>query len=273
MDNIELQQDLERYASQLTERVAQALEPLERSPRAAISDAALKHDLLCASAAIDIATGPYPEVNLLDMIVFVRLSREVVEEYWVPSVYGDAGGGLQDAYRQSEDELWSVADKIMDEPKKRDLVDLIDQWRAANPEQVRVEGLRLGDFAGTAGEAARARAARATGLLKSVRSATQAADQALLLAERGKFLVCRLPFLMRLQVRLAAREIVSDAVSRLEAVVAKVPGAELVGRVVRSLRSSNGAPMFRRGEASRDRSSEAVSDEDRKTSPPSDGRG
>jgi hypothetical protein len=242
MDNIELQQDVERYASQLTERVAQALERLERSPSAAISDAALKHDLLCASAAVDIATGPYPEVNLLDMIVFVRLSREVVEEYWVPSVYGAAGADLQDAYRQSEEELWSVADKVMDEPRKRDLVDLIDQWRVANPAQVRVEGLRLGDFAGTASEAARARAARATGLLSSVRSATQAADQALLLAERGRFLVHRMPFLMRLQVRLAAREIVSDTVSRLRAVAASVggnfPGASLVRRVAGSLRSA-----------------------------------
>jgi hypothetical protein len=95
MDDIELQQDVERYASQLTERVTQALEPLERSPNTAISDSALKHNLLCASAAVDIASGPFPDVNLLDMLVFVRLSREVVEEYWVPGVYGTGGEDLQ----------------------------------------------------------------------------------------------------------------------------------------------------------------------------------
>jgi hypothetical protein len=232
MDDIELQQDVERYASQLTERVTQALEPLERSPDAAISDTALRQNLLSASAAVDIATGPFPEVNLLDMLVFVRLSRGVVEEYWVPEVYGAAGEDLEDAYRKSEEELWSLADKILDEPRKRELMDLIDQWKIANPGQVRVEGVRLGDFSVAAGEAARARAARAKGLLSSVRSATQAADQALLLAERARFLVYRTPFLVRLQVRLAAREIVSDTVSQLRTFVASVartvPGAPFV---------------------------------------------
>jgi hypothetical protein len=232
MDDIELQQDVERHASQLTERVTQALEPLELSSDAAISDTALRHNLLCASAAVDIATGPFPNVNLLDMIVFVRLSREVVEEYWVPKVYGTGGEGLQEAYRKSEEELWSIADKVMDEPRKRDLMDLIDQWRIANPGQLRVEGIRLGDFSAAAGEAARARAARAKGLLSSVRSATQAADQAFLLAERARFLVHRMPFLVRLQVRLAAREIVSDTVSQLRTTFASVakniPGAPFV---------------------------------------------
>jgi hypothetical protein len=232
MDDIELQQDMERYASQLTERVTQALEALERSSNAAISDAALKHNLLSASAAVDIATGPFADVNLLDMLVFVRLSREVVEEYWVPEVYGTGGEDLQHAYRKSEEDLWTIADKVMDEERKRDLMDLIDQWRAANPEQVRVEGLRLGDFAAAAGEAARARAAKAKGLLSSVRSATQAADQALLLAERARFLVHRMPFLIRLQARIAAREIVSDTVSQLRAVVGNLPGAPLVRRLV-----------------------------------------
>src|SRR5262249_7246549 len=171
-------------------------------------------------------------VNLLDMLVFVRLSREVVEEYWVPEVYGTGGEELQHAYRKSEEELWTIADKVMDEPKKRDLMELIDQWRSANPGQNRVEGLRLGDFAAAAGEAARARAARAKGLLSSVRSATQAADQALLLAERARFLVHRMPFLIRLQTRLAAREILSDTVSHLRTVVASaVPGAPLVRKL------------------------------------------
>jgi hypothetical protein len=232
MDDIELQQDVERYASQLTERVTQALEALEKSPNTAISDAALKQNLRCASAAVDIATGPFPDVNLLDMLVFVRLSREVVEEYWVPEVYGTEGDVVQRAYRQSEEELWTIADKVMDEPRKRDLMDLIDQWRVANPGQVRVEGLRLGDFSGAAGEAARARAARAKGVLSSVRSAVHAADRALLLAERARFLVYRTPFLMRLQVRLAAREIVSDTVAQLRMLGANVamdvPGVPFV---------------------------------------------
>jgi hypothetical protein len=246
MDDIELQQDVERYASQLTERVTQALEPLERSPDLAISDTALKQALLYASAAVDIATGPFPEVNLLDMLVFVRLSREVVEEYWVPEVYGTRGEDLRDAYRKSEEDLWSIADKVMDEARKRDLMELIDQWRSANPEQTRVEGLRLGDFAVAAGEAARARSAKAKGLLSSVRSATQAADKALVLAERARFFVHRMPFLVRLQARVAAREIVSDAICHLRTAIASfaghVPGAPFIRRLRARRQHSATAP-------------------------------
>jgi hypothetical protein len=232
MEATELQQDVQRFASQFTERITQAMDPLERSASAAISDAALTRNLLYASSAVDIATGPFPEVNLLDMIVFVRLSREVVEEYWVPEVFGPAGRGVESAFRKSEEELWKVADKVMEKERQRDLKELIDQWRAENPDQLRVEGVRLGDFAVTAEKAAESHSAQASGLVSSVKSATRAADHALLFAERSMFLVHRMPFLVRRQTRLAAREIASDACARARARVAAilrcVPGVALM---------------------------------------------
>jgi hypothetical protein len=215
MRDVELQQDLQRYAAQFAETVTQAMEELERSPDQRISDEALRRNLAYASAAIDIATGPFPEVNLLDMIVFVRLSRSAADRYWVPEVYGEAGTRLVDAFQRVEQELWRIADKVLDGDRKNDVLSLADDWLADNPGQVRVEGVRLTDFSVLAGEAARGRADRARGLLSSVRSATQSADQALLLAEQAMFLAHRIPFLVRLHARVAAREIVSDAVDRL----------------------------------------------------------
>ena len=66
-----------------------------------------------------------------------------------------------------------------------------------------------------AGSAAAERAIQAKGLLSSVSMASRAANQALLLTERGLFLVHRLPFLWRLQARLAARDMVADLVAQL----------------------------------------------------------
>jgi hypothetical protein len=216
MRDVELQQDLQRYAAQFTETVTQAMEELERSPDRRISDEALRRNVAYASAAIDIATGPFPEVNLLDMIVFVHLSRSAADRYWVPDVYGaEAGTRLVDAFQRVEQELWRIADKALDGERKNDVLSLADDWLTDNPGQVRVEGIRLTDFSALAGEAARARAERARGLLSSVRSATQSADQALLLAEQAMFLAHRIPFLVRMHARIAAREIVSDAVDRL----------------------------------------------------------
>jgi hypothetical protein len=216
MENVKLQQDLQRYAAHFTETVTQALQELERSPTREVSDAALDRNLLYASSAIDIATGPFPEVNLLDMLVFVRLSRSVANRHWVPLVYGAEGGrALAEAFEAAERDLWQLAATVLDATKRAQVTSLTDDWLASWPNQVRVEGIRLTDFSVVAGEAARDRAERARGLLASVKSATQSADQALLLAERAMFLTHRLPFLLRLQARLAAREILSDAVDRL----------------------------------------------------------
>ena len=48
-----------------------------------------------------------------------------------------------------------------------------------------------------------------------MRSASRAANQALLLSERGLFLFHRLPFLWRLQARLGVREVLGDSFLQL----------------------------------------------------------
>jgi hypothetical protein len=227
MHQAELQQDIERFTAQFLERVTQATEALEASTRSAVSTSALRKNVLYASSAIDIVSGSLPEVDLLDMLVFVRLSRLVLEEHWIPQLYGDDGRDLVDVFRTSESELWQIADKAMGESQKSDLMTLIDGWRAENPNQVRVEGIRLLDFSKRVGDAATERDKQAHGLLSSVKSATQRADDALLFGERAMFLLHRMPFLLRLQARLMCREIVADVVTPL---LRRRPGAVAVLR-------------------------------------------
>jgi hypothetical protein len=47
-----------------------------------VSDTALRETLIYVSSAIEIATGPLPSVNLVDMLVFLRLCRVAVERHW-----------------------------------------------------------------------------------------------------------------------------------------------------------------------------------------------
>jgi hypothetical protein len=215
MHQAELQQDIERFTALFIERIAQAMEELEESDRPLVRTPALRKHILYASSALDIVSGSLPEVDLLDMLVFVRLSRVVLEEHWIPELYGDEGRDLVEAFQRSESELWQIADKLMNESQKRDLMALIDDWRAENPKQVRVEGIRLLDFSQRAGKVATERDKQTQGLLSSVKLATRTADQALLLGERAMFLIHRLPSVMRLQARLACREIVADVVTPL----------------------------------------------------------
>lgn len=211
----ELQQSLQRVAGQFIDSMTQALGELGRAAPSRESDAALRANALYASSALDIATGPLPEVNLLDMLVFVRLSREVFETHWMPELYGERGRAALDVFRTAEDDLWRIASRVLSPEQRATLEELIEDWRRDNPDQFRVEGVRLLDFAQRAGRVETDRAKAASGILSSVKSATQVADQALLIAERGMFLAHRMPFLLRIHARIVSRDIVSDAVAKL----------------------------------------------------------
>jgi hypothetical protein len=211
----ELQQELQRFTTQFTDRITQATELLDRSSRPAARDEALRKNLLYVSSAIEIASGPFPEINLLDMVVFVRLSRTVLQRHWIPELYGERGADLAEVFARSEQELSELTARALSPAHRQQLASLVEAWLAENPGQVRVEGIRLADFSAAAGSAAAERAGQARGLLASVKSATRTANQALLLSERGLFLFHRLPFLWRLQARLGAREILDDALVRL----------------------------------------------------------
>jgi len=100
-----------------------------------------------AFAAMDIATGPNPEINLLDMVAMVTLKREAVQEYDIPVVLKGKGKEVIDhAYQRSYDEVWALADRDLNDEQLKELRDLIDQWRKDNPKQYYVGFVRLEDF-------------------------------------------------------------------------------------------------------------------------------
>jgi hypothetical protein len=233
---LELQQEMQRFTSEFTERITQATEILEASPRPVVRDEALRKNIRYVASAMEIATGPIAEINLVDMIVFVHLSRAVLERHWIPDLYGREGAGLADVFARSEHELAAVAARALSPAQREELAGLIDAWLADNPDQFRVEGIRFSDFSAAAG-AAGERALKARGFLASVKTATRTANQALLLSERVMFLVNRMPSLWRLQVRLGAREVLGDAVAQLtEGPEAPVP--RLTGQARHLMRRS-----------------------------------
>jgi hypothetical protein len=215
MLELELQQELQRFASQFASRVVQATEALQLSLHGNVRNEALKKNLVYISSAMEIATGPSPSVGLLDMVVLVRLCRMTLEKHWIPTLYGSEGAELAAVFARSQEELSAIVCRTLNDVQRAQLDGVIDSWLADNPTQVRVESIRLGDFSSAAGTAATERSRRASGLLSSVKTATQTANQALLLAERGFYLVHRLPFLWRLQARVGAREILDDVIARL----------------------------------------------------------
>src|SRR5262245_24842084 len=71
----ELQQDLQRFSGQFIDQMTQAAASSFPATETALREAALRRLLVYDSSVIDIATGSLPEINLLDMVVFITLSR------------------------------------------------------------------------------------------------------------------------------------------------------------------------------------------------------
>jgi hypothetical protein len=149
------------------------------------------------------------------MLVFLRLCRTKFETYWMPHLYGERGRPVLDAFDSLQKDLDGIAAVVLTHPQRVQLDGLVNQWLRDNPDQYRVESVRLMDFSQRAGQVEAQRAKETGGLLASVKGATQAADQAVLIAERGVFLAQRMPFLIRFQARLGARELVNDAFARM----------------------------------------------------------
>ncbi len=200
----ELQQSVQRLAAECTDRILQSIEDL--LPTAGTSKRLVLEGraLLYSAALLDIATGPSPEANFLDLMTFLRLSRRALREYWIPEVLGEEAAGIEASFARSEAEVRAVAEPLMTEKQRKDLDGLIEHWAVANPHQVRVEGTRFTEYSHFADGARGAKTAN--GLLGSLHAATSAADRALLLGERSLYFAQRAPFVMRLQMLLGIRQ-------------------------------------------------------------------
>jgi hypothetical protein len=217
ISQIELQEALQRFAGQFIQRIVDASSPNSIGlPSARLHTATIRHVLVYSSSILEITSGPYPEVNLLDMATFVTLNKHSLEKYWVPKVYGDQAKPLLAAFEASERDLNYLRQRVLSSEQNRKLSQVIARWETNNPDLKSVEWVRLSIFALQAGAVAKAQADEASGLMASVKGAVTVGDQAILLANRAMFLGQRMPFLLRLQARLGTREISDDLLSEFE---------------------------------------------------------
>lgn len=142
-----VQSDVMRFADRFdAELVAATHEFTARGGTTEARVQALEWSIEARTSAITIASGPNPNVALLDMLVFVTLGRVAHEEHWMPDVWGEADQPMVDAYRKLEPEIWEIAKKSF-EPKQLDEIrDMIDSWRKDNPAQTVAASMRLADF-------------------------------------------------------------------------------------------------------------------------------
>jgi len=176
---------------------------------------AMRDHLVYIASALDIATAPVPEANLLDMVAFVELARDTCRTGWSVDVHGEYGAAVLAALDAASTDVWRVARALLSPEKEDDLRRLVREWHDENPGLMEIAAVRLPAFSTVAGRGESRAEITARGLFSYVKKGVTEADMARLLGERALFLALRMPFLVRLQARLAAREVTHEVVREL----------------------------------------------------------
>ena len=120
----------DEYAARVTERVAvfqrATDDPAERL-------AAQTWLVSQATGAFTIASGPNPELNAIDMLVFATLSRMVIEDRWVGDVYGQRAEGLLAVHQALESRIWNYSAEVLSQAQIDELRSSIEAWHRENP--------------------------------------------------------------------------------------------------------------------------------------------
>ena len=197
MTREELEDHVRRFADRYLTRIALATNAVRDRPATSAEHKRLMHDWKTVShtAIVDIAIGPNAVTNLLDMMVLTRLSRLVVESYWVPEVLGEESGReFTVTFYDLEQDIWTVADDVLTTQQQDELIYLVDNWHGENPEQIYPWYVRLSNFSGQRA-ASLAAVQQSGGMLKEVARAREAAEEIQAFGERVLFYLQRAPML------------------------------------------------------------------------------
>jgi len=186
-----------------------------------------------ATAAFTIAAGPNPELNAIDMLVFSKLSRMVIEDRWVGELYGARAQPLLDEHRALERRIWDYASVLLSEAQTDELRSSIGAWHRKNPLGRAVPFIHLEDFAFATSET-RPGSASSTSIfsflgidpLSNLDPAVRELAQSRQLAERAVYYGQRAPKLISMETqRLAFEFAVAPESVRVIDSIAQIGGA------------------------------------------------
>jgi hypothetical protein len=133
-DPLQVQLQVQRFVEDFAMGTAQALDEYARrvdTEPARVQ--ALKLKLAAVSAVTDIASGPNPNANLLDVVSVVTLNRMAIEDYWMKTANGPAFQPWLEISRVQETNVWELAAGALKPAQLDELHKAINQWRARNP--------------------------------------------------------------------------------------------------------------------------------------------
>src|SRR5215510_9231422 len=147
-----LQLQVMRFADEYAGRLVDPVTQFKRDTSVPEERLAAQSWLLSqTNSAYTIASGPNPSVNALDMIVLATLSRMVAEDSFVAERFGERAVPLRDAHRALEPRAWTLVQEILTEEQREKLRQVLEEWRARNPQVRSVAYIHFHDFAKSLG--------------------------------------------------------------------------------------------------------------------------
>lgn len=224
-------------ADEYNAALSEALQPIILSPDSSPASRYLAQGVLRngTASAIDIATGPNPEVSLLDMLVLVSLQHWAFSENLsVEGITESQRTKAAERLQQAENTLWRSASAVLSDRQQETLRGLIAAWTKANPGRRVVAFVRFEEFTDIRNDQTLATRASAEGLFREVSDATVAVDEARLLGERALWYASRYPLVLGQQAeftlyRAANQPEFRKAVEALDSL--KAVGATLSSRM------------------------------------------
>jgi hypothetical protein len=207
---VEVQQSLLRLADELTTQMTAGFGQLRRGSEPLPAAELLQMKIAYGTATSSIASGANPVANLLDMTVFIGLTRMALEEHWVPTVYGDSARALLESSRRAETEVWRLTAMVLTPEQQAELRAGMIAWQQQNPRPASVVGARAAGFATQIVSTEKADTTRGGSVfsllkidpLSGLDPAAREIAQTRLFAERALYVMQHLPQLLRWQMEL-----------------------------------------------------------------------
>jgi len=146
------------------------------------------------------------------MVVLVNLTRTLVQEQWVPKLYGDSARPLLTDCERAEAEIWRIAEPVLKPVQRQELRDAIDTWWKERPNQESALYTRALGLAAELGKTNQQPSEDSSSVfsflmldpLSGLDPATRELAQTRLLAERALYMGQRMPLVLRGEVELLA---------------------------------------------------------------------
>ena len=206
----ELDQITKNFADRYVLFLSNACDDIKRSAASAEQrQNAHRLKLTGATAVFDIATGPDPVKQLVDMAILVDLHHVVwVEEGQADRFFGvESGARLSSSLRATKEEIWGLCGRVMTPEQIEALKQAIQEWRGHHPDVEWVSDVRFDVVAG--GQGVTLIGGKLGTLTPASGSVTDSIGNARLLAQRAFYSLKRMPILLDWQVEAALENAMS----------------------------------------------------------------